>query len=235
MPILLVPGLWLDASSWDAVRAPLEASGHPTRAVSLPGMEGRDAERATVRLRDHVAAVVAEVDAAAGPVVLVAHSAGGAVAHAAVDSRPDRVHHVVYVAGFPTPDGQTAADGFDVVDGEIPLPGWSHFGAEELADMDEPALRAFAGRALPSPACYALDRQHLVDERRYDVPVTIVCTDFTAAMLTSWVEAGLAPVAELARIRDVTARDLPTGHWPQLTRPEALADEVRQAVERRGR
>lgn len=225
-----MPGLWLDGSSWDAVTDSLEASGHRARALTLPGMDGRDADRAAVRLHDHVEAVVAAIDAAGEPVVLVAHSAGGAVAHAAVDSRPREVRHVVYVAGFPTPDGGTAADGFDVVDGEIPLPDWSRFGEEELADMDEPALRALAARALPSPGCYALDQQRLVDDRRYDVPVTVVCTDVTAAMLTSWVEAGLAPVAELARIREVRMVDLPTGHWPQLTRPEALSRVLREAA-----
>ena len=31
---------------------------------------------------------------------------------------------------------------------------------------------------------------------------------------------------ELAKIRDVEYADLPTGHWPQFTRPEDLARAI---------
>ena len=44
--------------------------------------------------RDHVDAVVAAIDRAEVPVLLVAHSAGSGLAHAAVDARPDRVSRV---------------------------------------------------------------------------------------------------------------------------------------------
>jgi hypothetical protein len=38
MDVILVPGLWLDGSSWEAVVAVLEQAGHRTRALTLPGM-----------------------------------------------------------------------------------------------------------------------------------------------------------------------------------------------------
>lgn len=63
----------------------------------------------------------------------------------------------------------------------------------------------------------------LSDERRYDVPVTAICTEFSTEMLRSWIEKDLEPVREFTRIRAVTYVDLPTGHWPQFTRPEELA------------
>lgn len=37
-------------------------------------------------------------------------------------------------------------------------------------------------------------------------------------------------VQELARVRDVTIVELPTGHWPQLSRPDDLAVAVVRAV-----
>jgi hypothetical protein len=35
---------------------------------------------------------------------------------------------------------------------------------------------------------------------------------------------------ELAKIRDVAFIDLPTGHWPQFTRPAALGEALLSAV-----
>src|SRR5436309_8269165 len=105
MEIILIPGLWLDGSSWDGVVPALRRAGHRTHALTLPGMESRDADRSGITLRDHVDAVVAVIDAldpAEGGVVLVGHSGGGAIAHAAVDARPDRVARAVYVDSVPS-------------------------------------------------------------------------------------------------------------------------------------
>jgi uncharacterized damage-inducible protein DinB len=42
-------------------------------------------------------------------------------------------------------------------------------------------------------------------------------------MLVDWMGRDLAPVREMARLRHLEYVDLPTGHWPQITRPEDLA------------
>lgn len=195
-------------------------------------MESADADRSGVSLRDNVDAVVREIDARDGTVVLVGHSAGCGVCHAAVDARPDRVARAIYVGGFPTGDGDPLADGFQAKDGEIPLPAWSEFGEEDLADLDEQARAAFRERAIPSPERIIRDPQRLSDERRYDVPVTAIATEYTTDMLRDWIAQGAGPVRELPKIRDVEYVDLPTGHWPQFTRPEDLASAIIRAVER---
>ncbi len=223
MDIILVPGLWLNASSWGAVVPTLTQAGHRAHPLTLPGMETADRDRAPITLADHVTAVVAAIDACPSPVVVVGHSAGCGVAYAAVDARPERVAAAVFVSGFPTGDGNTVASGFPVVNGDIPLPDWSAFDEDDLAGLDDDLRREFRRRAIPSPARLTADPQRLTDERRLEVPVTVVATEFTSATLRSWVEQGLAPVHELTRIRHVAYRDLPTGHWPQLTRPDDLA------------
>jgi pimeloyl-ACP methyl ester carboxylesterase len=230
--IILIPGLWLDGSSWEKVVPALEQAGHRTHPLTLPGLESKDTDRSEITLRDHVDAVVDAIDSRGsdGQVVLVGHSAGCGIAHAAVDARPDRVARAVYVGGFPTGDGDAVADGYPAENGEVPLPDWSAFEEEELVDLDDEARAAFRERAIPSPEHVTRDPQQLSDERRYDVPVTVICTEFTSQMLRDWVERGLAPVREFARIRDVEYVDLPTGHWPQFTRPEELARTILASV-----
>jgi pimeloyl-ACP methyl ester carboxylesterase len=232
MDIILIPGLWLDGSSWEKVVPTLEQAGHRTHPLTLPGMASKDADRSRITLRDHIAAVVEAIDACGSDpqVVLVGHSAGCGIAHAAVDARPDRVARAVHIGGFPTADGDALAAGFPVRNGEVPLPDWSDFEEEELVDLDEEARAEFRERAIPSPARVTSDPQRLSDERRYEVPVTVIATEFTSEMLRGWIEQGLAPVRELTRIRDVEHVDLPTGHWPQFTRPEELGRAILASV-----
>jgi pimeloyl-ACP methyl ester carboxylesterase len=228
MEIILIPGFWLDGSSWDDVVPALQAAGHRTHALTLPGMESRDADRSRITLRDHVDAVVRVIDSL-GPdaeVVLVGHSGGGAVAHAAVDARPDRVARVVYVDSGPLGEGQSINDRLPASDGEVPLPDWSAFDEADLVDLDDGLRAAFQERAIPTPAHVARDPQQLSDERRYDVPVTVIACEFPSSLLRDWIEQGHPYVRELAAIRDVEYVDLPTGHWPQLTRPEDLGRAI---------
>jgi pimeloyl-ACP methyl ester carboxylesterase len=230
MDIILIPGLWLDASSWEKVIPALQQAGHHTHALTLPGMESKAADRSGVTRRDHVHAVIGVIDSVDGEVVLVGHSAGGAIAYAAMDARPDRVAHVVYVGGFPLADGVGDPGGYPAADGEVPLPDWTDFDEADLVDLDNQARAEFRERAIPSPENAVRDPQRLSDERRFDVPATIICTEFTSDMLRGWVEKGLAPVQELPRIRDVAYVDLPTGHWPQFTKPEELARTIVRAL-----
>ena len=229
MDIILIPGFWLDGSSWDEVVPVLEKAGHRTHALTLPGKESMDADRSEISLRDHIDAVVRVIDSldpANGKVVLVGHSGGGAIAHAAVDARPDRVARVVYVDSGPMGEGGVINDELPAEDGEVPLPDWSLFDDEDLVDLDDGLRAAFRDRAIPEPVHVTSDPQRLSDERRYDVPVTVIACEFPSAKLREWMEQGHPYVRELAKIRHVDYVDLPTGHWPQFTRPEELGRAI---------
>ena len=233
MDIILIPGFWLDGSSWDKVVPALEQAGHRTHSLTLPGMESKDADRSKITLRDHVDAVVEVIDSfhpADSKVVLVGHSGGGAIAHAAVDARPGRVARVVYVDSGPMGEGGVINDELPAQNGEVPLPDWSLFEDEDLIDLDDELRAAFRQRAIPTPVHVASDPQRLSDERRYDVPVTVIACEFPSAKLREWMEQGHPYVRELAMIRDVDYIDLPTGHWPQFTRPEELGRAILSSV-----
>ena len=232
MDIVLIPGLWLDASSWDRVLPTIEAAGHRPVPLTLPGLESRDADRSSITLQDCVDAVLRVIDAADGPVVLVGHSMGAGLASVVVDSRPDAVARVLYVGGFPARDGKPLGAGFTAVDGEVALPDLAEFDEADLRDLDEAALADFRARAIPSPAGLLHDVVHLSDERRHDVPAVAVCPEYTSDHLKAWVADGEESVQELTRIRDLEYVDVPTGHWPQLTRPEELGRVIVEAAER---
>ena len=232
MDIILVPGFWLDASSWEDVTPALEAAGHRPHPLTLPGKESVDAKRAGITLQDHIDAVVEAVDATPGKVVLVGHSGGGAIIHGAVDARPDRVLRAIYVDSGPLGEGGVINDELQADGDDVPLPPWDSFDDADLLDLDDGLRQAFRARAVPEPRGVAYGPQHLHDERRYGVPATVIACEFPSATLREWIAAKHPYVAELARIRDVEYVDLPTGHWPQFTRPAELARAILAAVDR---
>jgi pimeloyl-ACP methyl ester carboxylesterase len=234
MDIILVPGFWLDASSWEEVTPVLEDAGHRTHPLTLPGLESVDANRAGIGLRQHIAAVTAAADAIEGKVVLVGHSGGGAIIHGVVDVRPNKVERAIYVDSGPLGEGGVINDELPADGDDVPLPPWEGFEDADLVDLDDRLREAFRRRAVPQPKGVAYDQQHLGDERRYDVPATIIACEFPSAMLREWIAAAHPFVAELARIRDVEYMDLPTGHWPQFTKPAELAQAILAAVDRTG-
>jgi pimeloyl-ACP methyl ester carboxylesterase len=232
MDIILVPGFWLDASSWSEVTPPLVAAGHRVHPLTLPGLESADAPRAGIGLRSHIDAVVAAVDAIDGQVVLVGHSGGGAIIHGAVDARPDRVARAVYVDCGPLGEGGVINDELPAEGDDVPLPPWEGFEDADLTDLDDGLRAAFRARAIPQPRGVAQDQQRLHNVRRYDVPATVIACEFPSSLLTEWIEASHPYVAELARINDVEFVDLPTGHWPQFTKPAELGAAILAAVDR---
>jgi pimeloyl-ACP methyl ester carboxylesterase len=225
MDILLVAGLWLDGSAWDDVASTLEQLGHRPVPITLPG-QGDGAASAT--LDEQVAAVLAAVDSASGRPMVVGHSAACTLAWLAADARPDRVAKLALIGGFPSADGERYADFFELKDGVMPFPGWGPFEGEDSADLDEEARRAIASAAIPVPEAVAKGTVRLSDERRFDVPVVLVCPEFTPAQAQEWIADGDLP--ELARAKHLDLVDIDSGHWPMFTRPTELARLLAEAA-----
>jgi pimeloyl-ACP methyl ester carboxylesterase len=95
--IVLVHGAFAESSSWDAVIDPLLDAGHPVIAAANP-LRGLAADAAAV------ADVVRAVD---GPVVLAAHSYGGAVI-SNVPADAGEIVGLVYACGFAPEPGESA-------------------------------------------------------------------------------------------------------------------------------
>lgn len=218
MDIVLVAGLWLDGSAWDAVVPALEALGHRPVPLTLPG-QGDGRRSAT--LDEQVAAVLAAIDASPGKPLVVGHSAACTLAWLAADARPEKVAKAALIGGFPPSGGQPYFGGFETTDGVLPFPGWGPFEGPDSADLDEDTQRRIAAAAIPVPDGVTKGVVHLTDERRFDVPVVIVCPEFTPAEAREWIGAGDVP--ELAKAKHLEFVDIDSGHWPMFSKPNELA------------
>ena len=218
MDIVLIAGLWLDGSAWDDVVPALEELGHRPVPLTLPG-QGDGSASAT--LDDQVAAILAAVDSASGKPMVVAHSAAATLAWLAVDARPEKVAKVAMIGGWPSADGEPYADFFETKDGVMPFPGWGAFEGPDSADLDEEAKRSIESAAIPVPEGVTKGVVRLADERRFDVPVVLVCPEFTPADIQQMIDAGNLP--ELAKAKHLELVDIDSGHWPMFTQPAELA------------
>jgi pimeloyl-ACP methyl ester carboxylesterase len=217
MDIILIAGLWLRRSIWAEVGSELEGRGHRPLPVALPGV---DDASTTATLADQVAAVLSVVDDADRPLV-VGHSAACTLAWMVADQRPDAIDGVVLVGGFPSSDGEAYADFFPTVDGVMAFPGWTPFEGPDAADLGDTERDRMASMTVPVPEGVSEGVVRLSDDRRFGVPVVMVCPEYGPEDAKAWIDAGDIP--ELSRARDVSFVDIDSGHWPMVTQPAELA------------
>lgn len=227
--IVLVPGFWLGAWAWDDVAERLRAAGHDVVALTLPGLEP-EADPDVVTVESHVQAILDAIGD--GPAVLVSHSGSAFAATAALDRAVDAVRHVVWVDTCPVVDGASMdasieGDGLHLDDAwEDELEGGS------MRDLTDEQLATFRERAVLEPAAIVRDAVALHDERRLDVPQTIVATAFSSDEYRAYAEQGAPFLRGLAEQRALTIVDLPTGHWPMWSKPAELAQIIAERAER---
>ena len=223
-PIILVPGFWLGAWAWDEVANDLRADGHDVTALTLPGLESADTDRSAVTMADHVDAICEAVTAASDPVVLAVHSGTGFAGYTASDRVPERVAAMVYVDSAPGIGAMNS--GFDGV--EMPLPSPEELAEDENLDgLSEAQLETFRQRAVPQPGGVLREGSVLTNDRRRDIPSTVICTGFSSEQVKAYAkEHNPAWLGGLAELSDITWIDLPTSHWPMWSRPDELADII---------
>ena len=217
MDIILIAGLWLPRSIWADVGTELENLGHRALPVALPGV---DDASTTALLADQVTAALATVDAADRPMV-VGHSAACTLAWMIADQRPDAIDRVVLVGGFPSADGDAYADFFPTIDGVMAFPGWGPFEGADSADLGAAERDRIASMAVAVPEGVSKGVVRLSDDRRFDVPVLLVCPEYSPDQAKAWIDAGDVP--ELSQAAHVSFEDIDSGHWPMVTRPAELA------------
>ena len=238
---VLVSGFWLGASIWRDVAGVLSEHGHAVHAVDLTGMGERAAlaspETDLATHIDDVVRVLEEHDL--HDVVLVGHSYGALVTTGAADRVPERVARLVYVDAGPLPDGVAQAD-FEgpaaraaheelvVTHGEgwmLPSPPWAVLAAD-VPEVDAEAVALLESSSRPQPWRTATSAVALTGAWEH-LPRTGVLCSFGVDQvrhLASQVPM-FAPMAD----GDWTYIELPTWHWPMVSRPEDLAAALEPA------
>lgn len=232
MDIILIPGLWLDASSWNDVTTELERAGHTVHPLTMPGVGAPASESSEIGISEWVDAAVAAVDAVGRPVVVVGHSGGGNVAWGVADARPEAVARAVFVDTVPPPSGFGISE-FEVADGVVPFPGWDFFPAEDVDDLDEDTRSRTAPLARSVPAKVPTDEIALGPGARHSVPVTLLMGGMDRETLESELEQWGPYADEFRAIADAEVVRIGSGHWPQFSMPSRLAELIDAAVTRR--
>lgn len=228
-PIILVPGFWLGSWAWDEVAALLRADGHEVTALTLPGLDSAIADRSAVTLQDHVDAIADAVRAASAPPLLAVHSGAGVPGYGVTDRMPDALAGIAYIDSFP--EVGPIDESFDGV--EKPLPSWEDLG-ENLDGISEAQLATFREHAVPQPGGTIREGLELSNDRRLDVPTTVLCTSWPSSEFHKAIEADQPWMRALGSVRDVQWVDVATSHWPMWSRPRETAEMIGDAARRNG-
>jgi len=218
MDIILLPGLWLDQTAWSDVVPALEAAGHQIHTPTLPG-QGDGNTLAT--LDDQIQTVLSTLDQCASPALVVGHSAAATLAWLVADRRPEAVARVALIGGMPCAEGEQYASFFEPVDGLMSFPGWDPFAGPDSDDLGDEQKASIASKTIAMPATITHAPVHYTDPRRHQVPVVLVCPEFSTEDAKAWFEAGDMP--ELTPVEQLSFVDIDSGHWPMFSQPESLA------------
>ncbi|MDA4124760.1 MAG: alpha/beta hydrolase [Thaumarchaeota archaeon] len=224
---VLVPGAWLGAWAWKEVTTLLEKGGHSAYPVTLTGM----GERA------HLATKDVGMDTAIQDVlnvvkynslddfVLAGHSFAGKVAAAVADRVPEKVEKVIYVDAFRPERVRTPQGAFNpaIEFGPPPQGGYAIPLTEEIIDRIGKDVvgskrKWMMSMATPWPIKLAADSITL--SKNYDeVKEAYVFCNLSGDPVDEIIAGKWGKLEGPYKVME-------TGHWPMITKPEDLAEDL---------
>jgi hypothetical protein len=107
---VLVHGAWHTGDAWKDVIAALAKRGYTAEAITLLGNGPGAGDPSTATLDEDAAALVALLQKQPEPVIVVGHSAAGAVIEQAVPKAVGKVAETIFLDAFLVPDGKRLLD-----------------------------------------------------------------------------------------------------------------------------
>jgi pimeloyl-ACP methyl ester carboxylesterase len=224
---VLVPGAWLGAWAWKRVVPLLEKQGHEAFPVTLTGM-GERAHLATKDLGidtavEDVLSVIRYNDL--DDFVLVGHSFAGKVVAPVADRLYDSVREIIYLDAFRPEKVRSPQAALDPASeyGQLPPGTFSIPLTEEIierigSDVQGQDRKWMMSKATPWPVKPAADPITLSESFDSVKNAFVFCT-----------KSG-DPVDDIIAGKwgklDGPYRVIDSGHWPMITRPAELAEDL---------
>ncbi|MGW5425477.1 alpha/beta hydrolase [Streptomyces sp. NPDC003943] len=223
---LLVHGAWHGSWCWRELQDVLADRGWPSHTVDLPSVVPEGADGKLPGLLDDARVIRERIDAIPAPLVVVAHSYGGAPVTQATPGAAN-VAHIVYVSAFALDEGESLMTCFGgeqpdpaTVEGVIPVR--ENPEVTLYHDVPEDKRAAALARLLPQTV---LSFAEPVSRAGWKTsPTSYVMCDDDRSLPPSYQE----PFAE----RTGATYHLPSGHTPLLSMPDKLADLLEQIAHR---
>jgi pimeloyl-ACP methyl ester carboxylesterase len=215
---VLVPGAWLGGWVWKKVIPPLEQKGHEAYAVTLTGMGERV----------HLASKDVSIETAIQDVlnvikyndlddfILVGHSFAGKVVAAVADREPKKVRVLLYLDAFRPRDVRTPQGSFtDAIGAGLTIPITEEILDSTGKDVQGADREWMFSKATPWPTKYAGDPVTLSEDLDSVKKAYIFCT------------GGGDNVDEILKEKlDGPVRVIESGHWPMITKPDELVEDM---------
>lgn len=232
--IILIAGHWLGAWAWDEVLEHLKTDHPRAIAMTLPGLDAHDPERATKTLDAQAEAILGVITQNGNqPAILVAHSGANAPVSLVMDRYPELVHRVMWVDSGPVATGSVFAPDLPEELEELPLPPFDVLAQQaSLEGLSAEVLEQFRARAVPEPGPVLRQPIELTNDARRKVRTTLVCCSIPSAQVLELAQTGHPMFTEVANLEHLDVIDLPTGHWPMWSSPRDLAKAIQSEASR---
>ena len=232
---ILVHGAWGNAAEFDQLAKNLSSDDRSVTAIDLPGHGEHISPIEDMTMDAYVQAVVDAISSIDGNVILVGHSLAGAVISQVAEAIPERIEKLVYIAAMlpkngDTPIGLMQSD----ITGEL-LPRILFSEDQSYATLKEEDVREVM--------LHDVRDEELVEEAMRGFYMKQATQPFMTPIVLSDEKFGPIPKyyirAQLDKVLSPSLQDsmltnwevektvtLETGHFPLISAPEELANEL---------
>lgn len=227
---VLVHSAWLGAWQWQAVSPLIKAAGHRVITPDLPGHGSDKTPASQITMAHYVEALLAILDKEEKPVILVGHSFNAITVSRVAELRPNKVKHLVFLAGVLPTEGASFLDMAQQLEGSVAVANFyfSKDGTQAFVkqaaikeafmhDISEADYARIAPKIVPEPAAplhYVLE----LSQENYGRVTKhyIQCQqDKTLPTKNQW---------QMYFAKVNTARGLNSSHTPNFSKPKQLAE-----------
>ncbi len=231
---VIVHGAFQNAQSWALVADAMRSKGHSVVAVELPGRNAQGSEAKAISIAHYAETVNAAISKLPAPVTLIGHSFGGITISLAGSAAPEKIKKLIYIAAYVPQSGesmqslasQDKTNGF-TEKSFVVSPDYSF-----ATILEEDRARLFINDG-------SADIQKAVVAAMLREPLTPISTrleidkdvfrKIDKAYIQTKGDKTVSPTLQsmmIQRAGITTTADIETGHLPQATKPQALADMI---------